>query len=249
MVRAGLRARGPRDRLSSRPSGSPPSASPTRKYDVVTFDCYGTLIDWESGIASWFGAAAAPDGVPIPKTEILAAYAAIEPAVERESFRDYRDVLAETALRVAKLLGRPLSPDRARGLAVSLPGWKPFADTNAALERLAAAGLRLGILSNVDDDLLAGTLRHFTVPFDLIVTAQQVRSYKPAPGHFETARRRIGEARWLHAAQSHFHDVVPCRALGIPVAWVNRKSQPAPTNVSPDLEVRDLTSLGDALGA
>src|SRR6185369_7784323 len=107
---------------------------------------------------------------------------------------DYRDVLAETALRVAKRLGLAMTPERAGGLADSLPGWKPFADTNAALESLAAGGHRLGILSNVDDDLLAGTLRHFNVAFDLLVTAQQVRSYKPAHGHFETARERIGGA-------------------------------------------------------
>ena len=94
----------------------------------------------------------------------------------------------------------------------SLPRWKPFADTNRALERLRAAGYRLGILSNVDDDLLAETRRHFTVDFDLIITAQQVGSYKPAPGHFVAARKRIGSARWLHAAQSNFHDVAPTHA-------------------------------------
>ncbi len=97
-------------------------------------------------------------------------------------------------------------------LAESLPLWIPFPDTNAALERLFRAGYQLGILSNVDDDLLAGTRKHFTVPFDLIVTAQQVGSYKPADGHFTTARERVGGRRWLHAAQSHFHDVTPARA-------------------------------------
>jgi 2-haloalkanoic acid dehalogenase type II len=157
-------------------------------------------------------------------------------------------VLAETARRVAKHFDWALMPERARGLADSLPSWKPFPDTNPALERLASAGYRLGILSNVDDDLLAGTLRHFTVPFDPLVTAQQVRSYKPSPGHFETARRRIGESRWLHAAQSHFHDVVPCRALGIPVAWVNRRAEPGRMDARPDLEVRTLAGLADALG-
>jgi 2-haloalkanoic acid dehalogenase type II len=149
---------------------------------------------------------------------------------------------------VAKRFGWTPAPERARGLAESLPGWKPFPDTNPALERLVSAGHRLGILSNVDDDLLAGTLRHFTVPFDLLVTAQQVRSYKPAPGHFETARRRIGRSRWLHAAQSHFHDVVPCRALGIPVAWINRKGESGREDVRPDIEVSTLAGLADRLG-
>jgi 2-haloalkanoic acid dehalogenase type II len=220
----------------------------TRPWDVITFDCYGTLVDWESGIGGWFEEAAAEDGIALVRRELLAAYAEIERAVEAESFRPYRDVLAETARRVAKCFAWPLTPERARGLADSLPSWKPFPDTNPALERLVSAGYRLGILSNVDDDLLAGTLRHLTVPFDLLVTAQQVRSYKPAPGHFETARRRIGESRWLHAAQSHFHDVVPCRALGIPVAWVNRKAEPLPKETRPDLEIRTLAGLADALG-
>ena len=219
-----------------------------RAFDVVTFDCYGTLIDWESGIAAWFEGAAAADGVALARPEVLAAYAEIEPAVEAESFRPYGEVLAETARRVAKHFDWPLTPERARGLADALPSWKPFHDTNPALERLVSAGYRLGILSNVDDDLLAGTLRHLTVPFDLLVTAQQVRSYKPSPGHFETARRRIGESRWLHAARSHFHDVVPCRALGIPVAWVNRSAEPGHAGTRPDLEVRTLAVLADALG-
>ena len=217
-------------------------------YDVITFDCYGTLIDWESGIGAWFQENAAADRIAIGRSEALAAYAEIEPAVEAEDFRAYRDVLTETVRRVAKRFGWTPAPERARGLAESLPGWKPFPDTNPALERLVSAGHRLGILSNVDDDLLAGTLRHFTVPFDLLVTAQQVRSYKPAPGHFETARRRIGRSRWLHAAQSHFHDVVPCRALGIPVAWINRKGESGREDVRPDIEVSTLAGLADRLG-
>ena len=217
-------------------------------YDVITFDCYGTLIDWESGIGGWFEENAAADQIALGRSEALAAYAETEPAVEAETFRAYRDVLTETVRRVAKRFGWTPAPERARGLAESLPGWKPFPDTNPALERLVSAGHRLGILSNVDDDLLAGTLRHFTVPFDLLVTAQQVRSYKPAPGHFETARRRIGRSRWLHAAQSHFHDVVPCRALGIPVAWINRKGESGREDVRPDIEVSTLAGLADRLG-
>jgi 2-haloalkanoic acid dehalogenase type II len=194
------------------------------RFDVVTFDCYGTLIDWERGIADAFRAAA--DGT-LDLAAVRAAYHEIEPAVQAERFRRYREVLTETARRVAARLGWRLPEARAGFLADSLPSWPPFPDTNAALERLAAAGLRLGILSNVDDDLLAATRRHFTVAFDpeLIVTAQQVRSYKPAPGHFEEARRRIGARRWLHAAQSLFHDAAPACALGIPTVWINRRGE------------------------
>ena len=214
---------------------------------VITFDCYGTLIDWETGIGGWFEAAAAEEGRRLERRELLAVYAEIEPAVEAERYRSYREVLTETALRVARRLDWPLTPARASGLAESLQQWKPFPDTNPALEKLAAAGHRLGILSNVDDDLLTATRRHLSVPFEILVTAGQVRSYKPAPGHFEEARRRIGGSRWLHAAQSHFHDVLPCRALGIPVAWVNRKTEPARPDIRPDFEVESLAALANHL--
>jgi 2-haloalkanoic acid dehalogenase type II len=218
-----------------------------RPYDVITFDCYGTLIDWEGGIGTAFAHAAAAEARPLDRTQILQAYAEIEPGVEAAPYRLYRDVLTETAQRAAERLGWPLSRESARFLADSLPSWPPFADTNPALERLVAAGYRLGILSNIDDDLLAGTRRHFTVTFDLIVTAQQVGSYKPAPNHFAEARRHIGGKRWLHAAQSYFHDVVPAHAQGIPIAWINRKHEVPPDAGRADREFHTLTELADWL--
>ena len=218
-----------------------------RPYDILTFDCYGTLIDWESGLARWFEEAAAADGVAVAPSAAVAAYSEIEPDIEAREYRSYREVLAATALRVAKRLNWPLAPERARSLAESLPSWRPFPDTNPGLERLAAAGYRLGILSNVDDDLLSGTLSHLTVRFDLFVTAQQVHSYKPALRHFEKARERIGKNRWLHVAQSQFHDIVPAFGLGIPVAWINRKGQPAHPTSIPDMEVKTIGGLADRL--
>lgn len=218
-----------------------------RPYDVITFDCYGTLIDWEDGITRAFVDAARRDGVTLHAGAVLAAYAELEPIVEAETYRSYRAVLTETARRVAARLGWQTDAARARFLADSLPDWKPFPDTNPALERLSRAGYTLGILSNVDDDLLAASCRHFTVRFDLLVTAQQVGSYKPAHAHFLTARERIGQQRWLHAAQSYFHDVVPARALGTPVSWINRKSEVAPDGRRADCELRTLTELADWL--
>lgn len=212
----------------------------TRAFDIITFDCYGTLIDWESGIADAFRSR----NSALQREEILRAYHLLEPQVEHETYRPYREVLTETAVRVARALG--WETDGAF-LAQSLPDWKPFADTNPALERLRNAGYRLGILSNVDDDLLAETRRHFTVAFDLIVTAQQVHSYKPARGHFDAARARIGSARWLHAAQSNFHDVVPVNALGVPTAWVNRRGEESLPGGVPSHEVKDLAGLADVL--
>lgn len=218
-----------------------------RPYDIVTFDCYGTLIDWKGGIGAAFAEAAAGDGVVLDPAAVFAAYAEIEPVVEAETYRRYREVLIETARRVAERLGWVLGERQSRFLPDSLPTWPPFPDTNPALERLAGAGYRLGILSNVDDDLLAGTLRHFRVHFDLLVTAQQVGSYKPAPGHFLTARDRIGKDRWMHAAQSYFHDVVPARSLGIPIAWINRKGDVAADGGRPDREFPTLAELADWL--
>jgi 2-haloalkanoic acid dehalogenase type II len=220
--------------------------SPARPYDIITFDCYGTLIDWEGGIAGAFTRAVVGTGGRIDPHTVLAAYERIEPVVQAERYRTYREVLTESARRVAKELGWALPEARADFLAESLPFWIPFPDTNAALERLFKAGYPLGILPNVDDDLLPGTRKHVTVPFDLIVTAHQVGSYKPADGHFTTARERIGGRRWLHAARSHFHDVTPCKRLGVPVAWINRAGETR-GEPRPDRELSTLTALADWL--
>jgi 2-haloacid dehalogenase/putative hydrolase of the HAD superfamily len=217
-------------------------------YDVITFDCYGTLIDWDRGIAEALVTAARAAGVTLDPGPALAAYHEVEPTVQAGAYRPYREVLAEVAHTVASRLGWTLDTDAAWRFAESLPGWPPFPDTNGALERLAAAGYRLGILSNVDDDLLRGTIGHFTAPIDLIVTAEQVRSYKPAHGHFMAARERIGGLRWLHAAESHFHDVIPATALGIPVVWVNRTGAPLPPlGPAPLAEVATLAEFADWL--
>jgi len=214
------------------------------RYDVVTFDCYGTLIDWESGIRDAFLEAGRADGRSLPPAGTLEAYAEIEPEVEAGPFRPYREVLAESARRVAFRLGWKIDSERGGFLAESLHSWRPFPDTNPALRRLASAGCRLGILSNVDDDLLESTRRWLEVSFDPIVTAAQVRSYKPSPPHFLEARRLLTPGvRWLHAAQSYFHDVVPCRNLGIPVAWINRKGEKAGASGPPDREFSDLAGF------
>jgi 2-haloalkanoic acid dehalogenase type II len=218
-----------------------------RPYDVLTFDCYGTLIDWERGIGDAFEAAARADGVTLDRAALLHVYHEVEPVVQAERYRSYREVLMLTARQVAERLGWKLAPGRERFVPDSLPSWPPFADTNPALQRLVAAGHRLAILSNVDDDLLAGTRRHLTVPFEFVVTAQQVGSYKPAPAHFETARARIGDARWLHVAQSYFHDIQPARRLGIPAAWINRTRQPRRDEGGPDYEFATLAEAAAAL--
>jgi 2-haloalkanoic acid dehalogenase type II len=218
-----------------------------RPYDVITFDCYGTLVDWEGGITRAFAEAAASDGVDLDPQAVLTAHAEIEPRVQAAGYQRYREVLRQTAKRIATRLGWSISDERAAFLAESLPTWEPFGDTNPALRRLANAGYELGVLSNVDDDLLAGTLRRLSVRFAMLVTAETLRSYKPGHAHFVEARRQFGERRWLHAAQSHFHDVVPARELGVPVAWINRKAEAAPANALPDHELRTMADLADWL--
>lgn len=221
----------------------------SRPFDIITFDCYGTLIDWNAGITGAFRDAAARDGVTVDAKALLQAYHEVEPVVQRAAYRPYRDVLADVASGCAERVRWPLNPARSGFLAESLGGWAPFADTNPMLERLAAMGFELGILSNIDEDLFAETRRHFTVPLGLVVTAEQVRSYKPHHGHFLAARERIGRRRWLHAAQSYFHDIVPARALDIPVVWVNRDGSRPSGPERPDAEVESLEGLVEWLEA
>jgi 2-haloacid dehalogenase/putative hydrolase of the HAD superfamily len=214
-----------------------------RAYDIVTFDCYGTLVDWERGIVEAFAGA----GARARRESLVAAYHEVEPIVEGGPYRAYRDVLRETALRVAQRLDWPLESGAAEFLPRSLPDWPLFPDVRPALERLSGAGYRLGLLSNVDADLLAATIERLGIGFDLRVTAQDVRSYKPSPAHFREARRRIGNASWLHAAQSLFHDVSPARTLGIPVAWINRKGERVEPGRRPALEFPSLAGLAEWL--
>jgi len=218
-----------------------------RPFELITFDCYGTLVDWEGGITRAFSEAAANDGVELDPQVVVRAHAEIEPRIQAGDYRSYREVLRQTAQAIAEQLGWSISDERAAFLPDSLPSWRAFPDTNPALERLADAGHGLGILSNIDDDLLSGTLRRLSVPFDLLVTAEQLRSYKPGHAHFVEARRRVGERRWLHAAQSYFHDIVPARDLGVPVAWINRKAEAATGKARPDRELRTMTDLADWL--
>ena len=220
----------------------------SRRFDVVTFDCYGTLVDWEAGIAGAFLSAAAVSGHIVDPDAVLRAYARLEPEVEAEPFRPYREVLNETARRVASEMGFA-SPRGGEGfLPESLQAWPPFPDTNEALLKLSVAGYRLGILSNVDEDLLTATCRRFSVPFDFAITAQQVSSYKPDHAHFLAAKEKLGSDRWLHAAQSFFHDVIPASELGIPVAWINRKGETSLAgDVAPTIELPHLTALTEWL--
>jgi 2-haloalkanoic acid dehalogenase type II len=221
--------------------------------EIITFDCYGTLIDWNSGITNAFAAEARRLGIEgVDEGDLLAAYHVAEPRVQAQEYRTYREVLTLLEAEVAALLGWQPAAESSGYLAASLPSWAPFADTNEALERLAAGGYKLGILSNIDDDLLADTRRHFTVQFDLLITAQQVHSYKPAPAHFERALDVVGGRadRLLHIAQSYFHDIRPAAGMGIPSVWVNRLAEGRPAEGPvPTAEVRDMREAADWVAA
>lgn len=214
----------------------------------MTFDCYGTLVDWEAGILRAFRRQF-PEARRVADQEILREYHRAEQRVEKDDFRPYRRVLWDTAAEVCSRFGWNLRRGDGDFLARSLPGWEPFPDTIPALGRLDAAGFRLGIVSNVDDDLLAGTLRQLPVAFEVLVTAERVRSYKPARPHFQVAvREASGEPdRLLHVAQSWYHDVAPASSVGLRVIWVNRKAEEAPDGPVPTAEVPDLEGAADWL--
>jgi len=208
---------------------------------VITFDCYGTLIDWETGIRDAFHRAMSQTGAsPSLESKAFELYEEEERRVERERpHLLYREVLARTSLNVARKIGWKLS--ESNFLAKELPTWTPFHDTNPSLEKLSRT-YALGILSNVDNDLLAGTLKHFTSPFDFKVTAENVRSYKPAPAHFEEARRITRDRPWIHVAASQYHDIEPAVRLGIRAFWVNRKNA-RPTGQYSEREVSEVKDL------
>ncbi|MCY3601418.1 MAG: haloacid dehalogenase [Gemmatimonadetes bacterium] len=200
---------------------------------LLTFDCYGTLIDWEGGILAALRAAY-PEAAAVGDERLLGEFHAAQNRLKTSEYRPYRRLLTETSVEVARANGWDTADEPAACVPASIPSWQPFPDTNPSLSRLATAGVTLGILSNIDDDLLAGTLKHFEVEFGLLGTAQRLRSYKPAAPHFERGREwAAGFDRWLHVAQSLFHDVVPATSLGVPVLWVNRKSESRPHDADP----------------
>ena len=229
------------------------------RYEVVSFDCYGTLIDWESGIVSGLRPILSAHGVDATDAEILDLHAQTEHRLQSASrpgaYVKYRDVLGEEVREAGRRWGFEPTPSEVRALADSLRHWKPFPDTVEALRALKER-YKLAIVSNVDDGLFALTACHLEVEFDWIVTAEQARTYKPSPNNFRVALERIGvePRRLLHAAESLFHDVAPAKELGLSTVWVHRRAgkegfgATPPASAEPDLEVPDLKSLIVAAG-
>ena len=221
--------------------------------EALTFDCYGTIVDWETGILA--AARELLGDVEVGDEEVLEWFGRHESEAERPPFRRYRDVLADVAQRMARSAGRSVSDDEAARFAASVPLWPPFADSRAALQRLSSQ-YRLAIVSNVDDDLFEGTARRLDIDFDPVVTAEQVGCYKPEPDHFHEVLRRLDLPldRVVHVAQSLYHDVAPATALGFRCVWVDRRQgRPGsgatpPAEATPDLVVPDLAALAREAG-
>ena len=191
----------------------------------ATFDCYGTLVDWNAGLRRALGS-----------DELLARYHELEPQVQAEDpSRSYREVMRE----VARRLGVDADP------AESLPGWPVFPDVRPALEEAHERGWRLAILSNTDRDLLDASMAAIGVPFDLSIVASEIGSYKPAERHWRAFEEQAGRLPDAHVAQSLFHDVATANALGIPTVWVNRLGEAS--GPEPTVELHDLTALADVL--
>jgi 2-haloacid dehalogenase len=215
----------------------------------VTFGVYGTLIDQDTGVFDAFAKEAERDGFTIERDELIALFLETQQQIQAGSYELYAEVLRRTAVQIAKKLGWPLEPSRAGFLPESVQRWPPFKETNAQLAKIKKKH-NVGLISNIDDKLLGQTRRHIPLDFDLVVTAQQVRSYKPDPAHFTECERRIGGKRgWVHVADSYYYDVEPCIKKKIPVIWVNRSKQQLESNQKkPDAEVANLREAAKLLG-
>ena len=222
------------------------------RFQFLTFDCYGTLIDWESGILPVLRRILSGHGKTADDATLLKLYGDFEQRAEASPYQSYRQVLASVVAQFGNEFGFAPTPQQSASLAASLHTWKPWPDTVSALQRLKAR-FRLAILSNIDDDLFAGTRPQLRLDFDEVITAQQARAYKPSLKVFELALNRIEAPahRVLHVGQSIYHDVIPAQALGLASVWVNRPSaRPGigavrAADATPDVTVSSLEELAD----
>lgn len=221
---------------------------------VLTFDCYGTLIDWETGITAALQPVLRRHGVELDDDRLLETYAEFEAAAERGPYVIYREVLATCLRGFGARFGFAPGEEEVARFSGSVADWPAFPDSAGALAALKRC-FKLAVLTNMDDDLFALSNVKLGVTFDYVITAQQVRSYKPALTHFTVALARIGlpKERFLHVAQSLFHDHVPAKKLGFDTLWVNRRhgkqgsGATPPAEAQPDLEMPDMESVGRAL--
>jgi 2-haloacid dehalogenase len=223
------------------------------RFEILTFDCYGTLINWEQGILGCLHRILKAHGKQIDDSTVLQLYGDFEAGAEQGEYRRYREVLNSVVREFGKQFGFEPSDQEVLSLAGSLKDWKPWPDTVGALQLLASR-FKLAILSNVDDDLFAATRPQLEVEFSQIITAQQAQAYKPSLKIFELALSRVGVPahRVLHVGQSIYHDVIPAQSLGLATVWVNRPSARSgvgavkAAEAHPDLQVASLAELAGA---
>ena len=221
--------------------------------EALTFDCYGTLIDWEAGLTTAFRPILEAHDATTDDEDVLVRFARHEAAAEAGPYRTYREVLADGLRGVADELAFTPTADEVAAFSGSVGDWPAFADSEAALARLKRR-FRLGVITNCDDDLFAASNRRLGVEFDWIVTAQQVGSYKPDEANFLVAFERLGlpRERIVHVAQSLFHDHVPAKRLGLTTVWIDRRSDrpgsgaTPPADASPDARYPDMASFAEA---
>ena len=225
-----------------------------KNFEILSFDCYGTLIDWENGIIPVLHNLISNHKINITEQKLLEMFAKFESEAEAGEYRKYREIIKQVVKKFGEELGFQPTELELNCLANSIKNWQPFPDTITALQTLKQK-YRLAIISNIDNDLFADTVKHLEVEFDFVITAEQTQSYKPAKNNFEFAinKMKIAPEKLLHIAQSIYHDIVPAKGIGLSTIWVNRRQEKKgfgatlPASSKPDLEVPDLKTLVDLM--
>lgn len=219
-------------------------------YECLSFDCYGTLIDWETGLLEALRPILAHHEVKVENHRLLESYGQAEAAIQSQEYRSYREVLRGVLVRLGGQFGFAPTISEQHEFSDSVKDWPPFSDSTEALRRLQAK-YRLIVLSNIDDDLFQASADRLQVRFEHVFTAQQIEAYKPSRKNFEYLldHAEVARGKLLHVAQSLFHDIAPAKALGLATVWVNRRAgkegfgATVPAEAEPDLEVPDLKTL------
>lgn len=218
-----------------------------KKY--ITFDCYGTLIDWEGGIKTAVKKLADKNSFSFNLDGISDKYIKVELEVEAEQYRKYHEILQLSAKKLFKQEGFDILNEDALVFADSIYNWQPFPETHDVLAQLKQKGYKLIILSNIDNEIVKKSIELMGIDFDGVVTAEEVGSYKPAHGHWEEMLKRFNAKKEevLHVAASYIHDIIPAKEQGFNAIWINRNSEKSTREIKPDLEFKDLRPLPENL--
>ena len=214
------------------------------RFSLITFDCYGTLIDWESGMKNAQRNLTKRRNISFDIESLPERYIEIELEIEKESYRKYKEVLGLGVRRLFEEKGIMLSSEEEKIFADSINTWPPFNETTEVLRKIKGK-YKLAILSNIDEDLIKHSIKLIGVEFDGVITAEQLKSYKPSHGHWKRMMDvfKIPKENVLHVAASYVHDIVPAKELGFQAVWINRKDEKLKGSIKPDYEFRDLRPL------